>query len=159
MPAHHGPTPHPLMHMARELSTPAERIRWAIAHSGHRLVDVAQAVGCSHAALSQWQTGATTVENIKVGLLMRFCHVTGASLPWLLSGDGPRLARYAAAQIDSPLVATAVHIAREEPPETARMAERLLQALVPAAPAAPGVAETAGKPPATPATPAHRRKR
>ncbi len=125
MAAHHAAT------VSRDLATPADRIRWAIEQSGHRLIDVAIAVGCSHSALSQWQTGATQVENIKVGLLLKFCDFTGASLQWLLTGDGPRLMRYAKPFADSALVQRAAHIARDLPPEIAAVAERVLKALEP----------------------------
>lgn len=117
--------------MNREPSTPAERIRWAVKQSGHRLVDVAAYVGCSHATLSQWQNGVTDVHNIKVGLLVRFCEYTGASMSWILSGDGPALTTYGKPAAEPPLVALAARIARDLPPGVTDMATRLLQALEP----------------------------
>lgn len=119
----------------REPSSAADRIRWAVKQSDRTLVQIADEVGCTHVTLSLWQTGATLVENIKVGLLVKFCEVTGANLQWLLTGEGPRLAHYPKASAGSALVATAEHLARDAPPEVVKTAERVLRALDPDAPA------------------------
>jgi transcriptional regulator with XRE-family HTH domain len=118
---------------SRDLGTPADRIRWAVEQSGHTLPEIAADIGCSHSALSQWQTGATTVDNIKAGLLLRFCEFTGASIQWLLTGDGPRLAGYARPKDEAPLLTLAQHIVRDLDPITVATAERLLRALEPGA--------------------------
>lgn len=76
--------------MGREFLTAAERIAWAIEHSGRNLTELGQAIGCTHATLSQWQNGHTPIERVKVGLLMHFAEETRTSLRWLLYGDGPR---------------------------------------------------------------------
>jgi transcriptional regulator with XRE-family HTH domain len=76
------------------MNTPAERIAWAIDRSGKTLEQLAAEVGCSHAALSQWQTGATAAVNIKAGLLQAFADKTGTDVRWLLSGQGPVVSRY-----------------------------------------------------------------
>lgn len=120
--------------MSRDLSTPSDRIRWAVQNSGKRLVDIAEAIGCSHSALSQWQNGHTHVENIKVGLLLGFCRETGASIQWILTGDGPRMSTYGSPHPEPPLVVMAAHIAHDMPAETVALAERMLIALEPAAP-------------------------
>ncbi len=117
--------------MDREPSTPAERIRWAVEQSGLRLVDIAEHVGCTHSALSYWQTGATRAENIKAMHLLRFCEITGASPHWLMSGDGPRLTHYAKRSPGADLIATAEHVVRDLGPEAAAVALRLLRTLDP----------------------------
>jgi transcriptional regulator with XRE-family HTH domain len=78
----------------RDLTTPTERIAWAIEQvkaTGVSLEQLAERVGCSHAALSQWQTGATNIENVKAGLLDRFCEETGVSPHWILHGGPNRV--------------------------------------------------------------------
>lgn len=77
-----------------KLSSPSERIAYAIEKSGKTLEQLAEEIGCSHAALSQWKTGATNVANIKAGLLLAFSEKTGADVRWILTGDGPRVSRY-----------------------------------------------------------------
>lgn len=75
-------------------SSPAERIAWAIERSGKTLHQLADEIGCSHAALSQWQNGETNAANIKAGLLQSFADKTGTDVRWLLSGTGPIVSRY-----------------------------------------------------------------
>lgn len=117
--------------MHRDPSTPADRIRWAIRQSGRTLEDIAEAMECSHSALSLWQTGRTNVQNIKAGLLVAFSRETGSSIDWLLTGDGPRLTGYTRPPEEAPLVTMARHIVVDLPDQT-DMAQRLLQALEPA---------------------------
>ena len=117
--------------MDRDVSSPADRFRWAIKQSGRTLEEIADAVGCTHAALSLWQTGKTNVHNIKVGLLLAFSRETGASIDWLLTGDGPRLATYARPRSEAPLIVMARHIVNDLPEQTAATAQRLLEALEP----------------------------
>lgn len=114
------------MSSARDLSSPADRVRWAVAQSGRRLEEIADTIGCTHSALSLWQTGGTAIENIKAGLLLRFCDYTGVSMRWILTGDGPRITSY---RPNAPLVEEAQHIVQEGAPGTADVALRLLQAL------------------------------
>lgn len=76
------------------LNSPAERIAWAIERSGKTLHQLAEEIGCSHATLSQWQTGETIAANIKAGLLQAFADRTGTDVRWLLSGTGPIVSRY-----------------------------------------------------------------
>lgn len=116
--------------MHRDPSTPADRIRWAVRQSGRTLEDIAEAMECSHSALSLWQTGRTNVHNIKAGLLVAFSRETGVSIDWLLTGDGPRLTGYGRQRDEAPLVATARHIVTEMP-EQMDVAQRLLAALEP----------------------------
>ena len=85
--------------MDRELpvDTPNERVAWAVdkvKRDGVVLEALAERMGCSHATLSQWQTGATNIDNVKVGLLTKFCDATDVSLRWILTGDGPRIDAY-----------------------------------------------------------------
>lgn len=75
-------------------ATPAERVAWAIERSGKTLTALAQEIGCSHAALSQWQNGHTPLETVKSGLLHAFAERTGVDVRWLLTGQGPAVSRY-----------------------------------------------------------------
>lgn len=115
--------------MTRELLTPAQRIAWAIEQSQKTLVHLADEVGCSHAALSQWSTAKTEADNIKAGLLQRFADATGVELRWLLTGDGPARARYV--MESSALILMAREIDNLDG-ETSKQAERVLRALLPA---------------------------
>lgn len=67
------------------LSRP-ERIAWAVTHSKKRLVDIAQAIGCTQAALSLWQRGRT--KKFDAELLCKFADVCGVRVMWLLYGVG-----------------------------------------------------------------------
>lgn len=77
-----------------EFTTPAERIAFAIERSGMTLVSIAAKIGCSHAALSQWQSGKTDATHIKAGLLQAFADATNTDVRWLLTGKGPVVSRY-----------------------------------------------------------------
>lgn len=121
--------------MTRDLSTPEARIRWAIQQSGRTLEEIAEAIECTHSTLSQWQTGRTNVYNIKAGLLVSFSRVTGASIDWLLTGNGPQLTAYAQPRSESPLIVLARHIATDLPEQTSATAYRLLEVLESSAPA------------------------
>ena len=79
---------------SRDLDTPASRIAHAIGQCGKTLETLAQEVGCTHAALSQWQTGSTNAANIKAALLSSFADATGTDVRWLLTGNGPAVSRY-----------------------------------------------------------------
>lgn len=85
------------MTSSRELTTPRDRVTWAIEQmksNGMSLEDLAGAVGCTHATLSQWQSGQTNIENAKVGLVDSFCKITGISVQWLLHGGAVRVDSY-----------------------------------------------------------------
>jgi transcriptional regulator with XRE-family HTH domain len=116
------------MKQKRELLTPAQRIAWAIAHSGKTLVQIAEEIGCSHAALSQWATGKTVAEHIKAGLLQRFADAVAVEIRWLLTGDGPARTHYPAHH--QSFIAVAREIDEMEGPLPSQ-AERLLRALLP----------------------------
>lgn len=78
----------------RDLTTATTRIAWAIERErakGVTLEELAAKIGCTHATLSQWATGATVVANAKSSLLAKFSMETGISLTWLLFGCGDRL--------------------------------------------------------------------
>lgn len=77
-----------------DITTPADRIRYAVERSGKTLESIAAEIGCSHAALSQWQTGRTDAQSIKAGLLQQFAEATGTDVRWLLTGKGPQVSRY-----------------------------------------------------------------
>lgn len=112
--------------MPRDSLAPHERIAWAVEHSQRTLVSLAEEIGCSHAALSQWATGRTRLENVKVGLISAFAAATGVRLEWLLSGEEPAILTYG--RREHPLVEAARLIASESPAK-AEVAERLLRAL------------------------------
>lgn len=85
------------MKATRELTTPHARVAWAIDQvklNGVTLEQLAVKIGCTHATLSQWQTGATQIENAKSGLLDAFAKETGVSLQWILHGGPVRVDRY-----------------------------------------------------------------
>lgn len=110
----------------RELGTEAARVRWAIEQSGRTLVQLAVDVGCTHATLSQWQTGSTSLTSAKVGLVLAFCRATSVNMQWLLTGDGPAVSSYKLPEPD--LVTEAKYLVRERP-ELVDSAYRVLRAL------------------------------
>jgi transcriptional regulator with XRE-family HTH domain len=120
----------------RDPLMPGERVAWAIERSGLKLEDLAERIGCTHATLSQWSTGKTTMAHAKAGLLLAFADATGVNLRWLLSGEGPALDRYGEVA-QHPLVVRAHEIAASHS-GLAEVAERLLNALDAPAPVSPG---------------------
>lgn len=108
--------------------TPAQRLAWAVSQSQRTLTDIAEHIGCSHAALSQWLAGKTEAENIKAALLQRFCDLMAVEMRWILTGEGPARAAYPA--VAPPLVRLAQEISAEYP-AAAEQAERVLRALMP----------------------------
>jgi transcriptional regulator with XRE-family HTH domain len=120
--------------MQREFTSIGERIKWAIEQTGQNLTTIGEAIGCSHATLSQWQTGKTDMTNAKLGLVVAFCDYVGINLQWLLTGDGPVREKYAS--LDHPLVVEALHIAADLP-HLADQACRVLVAMEPPPPTPP----------------------
>jgi transcriptional regulator with XRE-family HTH domain len=116
------------MKAKRDPLTAAERIAWAIENSGKTLVQIAEEIGCSHAALSQWASAKTVAENIKAGLLQRFADAVAVEIRWLLTGSGPARTRYPAHHHS--LLEVAREIDAMEGPLPSQ-AERLLRALLP----------------------------
>ena len=85
-----------------ELLTPSGRIASAIRQlkaKGVVLESLAEKIGCSHATLSQWQTGSTNIDNVKAGLLSTFCEITGTSMRWILTGQGSRQDAYTSSEV------------------------------------------------------------
>lgn len=111
--------------MPREPDTIAQRVAWAIEASGRTKTDIGQAIGCTHATLSQWSTGRTDITNARVGLLIGFCAQTHVRMDWLLTGEGAARDSYPPT---SPLVLMARDIAARDG-ELAQTAERVLRAL------------------------------
>lgn len=75
----------------RDLTTPQQRVAWvldAAKAKGLTTEALAERIGCTHATLSQWRTGATDVTKAKASLLKAFCDALGISLDWLLDGPG-----------------------------------------------------------------------
>jgi len=99
--------------MAESLGSLAERIAWAVERSGKTLERLAEEVGCSHAAISQWQTGKT--KQIQSDLLLRFADATGVELRWLLTQQGPQISRYVITEAMDRVAEALAVIAREEP--------------------------------------------
>jgi transcriptional regulator with XRE-family HTH domain len=110
-----------------DLDTPAKRIAYAIEKSEKTLEQLAEEIGCSHAALSQWQTGATNVANIKAGLLLAFSEKTGIDVRWLLTGDGPRVSRYIM-RPEMQRIATALQVMERSSPLQIETVVRMVEA-------------------------------
>ena len=79
---------------AKHPGTPAERVAYAIENSGKTMEHLAAEMGCTHATLSQWKTGATNVLNAKAQVLQAFADRTGVEARWILHGTGPAVSRY-----------------------------------------------------------------
>lgn len=112
--------------MRDEPLTPAQRVAWAIDRSGETLEQLAEHVGCTHATLSQWRSGSTTLENAKASLLMAFAERTGVGMRWLLTGQGPAVESYQVTH--HPLVVKASELVRTDSAR-ADTAMRVLDAL------------------------------
>lgn len=92
---------------------------------GVTMDQLAQQMGCTHATLSQWQHSHTNIENPKVGLLSAFCKVTGTSLAWILTGDGPRIDSYNGSALVSRLAGTLSVMERQDPEGLALLARMI----------------------------------
>lgn len=108
--------------------TPARRVQWAIERSGRSLKDIGDAIGCSHAALSQWATGSTDLANAKTRLVLAFAQEMGINVQWPLTGEGPAVSSYGHS---SALELLARELTATDP-LAAATAERVLRALMPA---------------------------
>lgn len=91
----------------------AERIAYAVDQSGKSLERLASEVGCTHVAISNWQTGKT--QEIKASLLLAFADATGFELRWLLTGKGPVRSRYGLTESMDRVMDAMALLAREEP--------------------------------------------
>jgi len=112
---------------APNLTTAAGRIRRAIKLSGKTLTELALEVGCSHAALSQWQSGRTDIAGIKAGLLQKFAEATNTDVRWLLTGQGPVVSRYMrTAELER--VATALRVMERTAPLQIETVVRMVEA-------------------------------
>lgn len=111
----------------KSLTSPAERIAWAIERSGKTLHQLADEIGCSHAALSQWQTGETIALNIKAGLLQAFADRTGTDVRWLLTGDGPIVSRYVL-RSEMQRISTALDAMERSAPQQVETVIRMVEA-------------------------------
>jgi transcriptional regulator with XRE-family HTH domain len=134
------------MRTARDLTSPTERIAWAIEQmkaAGISLEELARLIGCSHAALSQWQMGRTNIENVKAGLLDKFCEVTGTSLQWILHGGDVRVLAYPSSELIAGLVGK-LQALHERDPIALMLVGRMIDA-----------AAEPGDPPAAPPSPPH----
>lgn len=112
--------------MTREPITEAQRVTWAKEHSGRTWEQLGASIGCSHAALSLWGSGRTSLANAKVHLVMSYARATGVNLQWLLTGDGPAITAYS--KSEHPLVEQARMLVQERP-ALADTGYQLLQAL------------------------------
>lgn len=110
-----------------ELNTAADRIRFAVAQSGKTLEVIAAEIGCSHATLSQWQTGSTNLANIKSGLLLGFAEATGFDVRWLITGHGPRVSRYIRTA-DMERIASAIRAMERQAPLLIEPVVRMVEA-------------------------------
>lgn len=123
----------------RELSTPTDRVAWAIDQvklNGTGLESLAESIGCTHSTLSQWQTGHTRIENAKAGLLEAFCKATGVSMHWLLHGGTVCVNGYTSSERVAALVQKLA--AMETSDMVAfNMASKMIDAVAPATPPTP----------------------
>ena len=110
--------------MGRPIDSEAARVTWAKHHSGRTWEQLADGVGCSHAGLPLWGSGKTSLSNAKLHLVLAFCRETGVNLPWLVSGEGTAIDRYAI-----PPVVQEAHRLAVESPALADTGYRLLRAL------------------------------
>ena len=120
--------------MNRDLLSEAQRVTWAKEHSGRTWEQLASVIGCSHAALSLWGSGRTTLGNAKVRLVLDFARATGVNVQWLLTGDGPAISTYG--KNEPPIVEQARLIAQERP-ALAETGYQILRSLADAPQAAP----------------------
>jgi len=96
-----------------DLGTASGRIAFAIEQSGKTLERIADEIGCSHAAISQWQRGRTDPESIKAGLL--------------LTGKGPRVSRYLLTS-ELERLATALRAMESRSPQQVETVVRMVEA-------------------------------
>lgn len=87
----------------RPPNTVADRVRVAVKDSGKTVIDIAKRIGCSHAAIQQWMSGAT--QRFDAFLMFQFAAETGVELRWLLYGDGPQKAE----RVSPPVASRALH--------------------------------------------------
>lgn len=113
----------------RDLLTSTERVAWTIQqmkNKGMSLEQLAAEVGCTHATLSQWQSGATKIENAKAYLLDEFCRVCEVSTRWILHGHSAQAEIY-----DSERVASLSHklaVMEATNPYAFNVAEKMVEA-------------------------------
>jgi len=112
---------------APDLTQATDRIRRAIEASGKTLTELALEVGCSHAALSQWQSGRTDISGIKAGLLQKFAEATNTDVRWLLTGQGPVVSRYMRTR-EMERVATALRVMERTAPLQIETVVRMVEA-------------------------------
>ena len=107
--------------------TRPERFRWAHQHSGKRLTDLAEVVGCTQPALSQWMSGDT--KSYDAERVVRYAEATGVRVEWLLFGDGDPLAvNYRASNPLEHRALNALRAMEEQAPYRAEAAVVMLEA-------------------------------
>lgn len=79
-------------HRQYDLDSLHGRIAWALEQSGKGQTQVAEAIGCTHSAISQWKSGTT--RKIDAQLLQAYADQVGVELRWLLTGERPVRSRY-----------------------------------------------------------------
>lgn len=113
-------------------TTPSGRVAIAIELSGKTLEQLAAEIGCTHATLSQWQTGHTKPLNAKAGVLQLLADRTGVELRWLLTGTGPRVSRYVLRD-EMQRIATAMQAMEREAPQQIETVVQMVEAAARAA--------------------------
>lgn len=63
-----------------------DRIRWAIEVRGYKQTEVAQKIGITQAAVSNWITGASRKPNALT--LLRLCQAINVNPYWICFGEG-----------------------------------------------------------------------
>lgn len=112
--------------------TRAERIRWAIAHSGKTQEQLAAAAGCSQSAIAQWVNGDT--KRYDAERFTRFADACGVRTMWLLYGVGPQLESQEAPNDLEQRAIVALKVMEERAPVAAEAAVVMLEAAAKAPP-------------------------
>lgn len=73
------------------METLAERLRWALAHSGLKKIDLAKACGITRAAVGFWFSGQT--QALEGANLTNAARALGVSAHWLATGRGQRITK------------------------------------------------------------------
>lgn len=75
------------------MSSLADRITEAMDGAQVSVTQVAKACGVSYQGVRKWRTGETI--NLDASNLLALAEITGYEPKWLLTGEGPRVRRYA----------------------------------------------------------------
>lgn len=118
------------MTSSRDPGSRAARIEWVLDRekkNGRSPAALAAEVGCSRPTLLNWAHGKANMDEVGIGLILRFCEVTGVNWRWLMYGEEPRILRYAVtsrvAELSGKLAAMEAHS-----PDQLAMVARMIDA-------------------------------